>query len=158
MQMPVNNPYQQQMNYMQPYSAYQYNPLGQQYQQQNNYLPKQQAINGKYIQSADMITANDVPMDGSVAFFPTTDLKEIYVKGWDGNGKISTIVFKPDGVSRSLTETEKLKFDLSGSATEVFEKKFNALFERIDQLESKIDKNSARATSRSKTANGGEEK
>ena len=111
-----------------------------------------QRINGRVVQSADMITANDVPMDGSVAFFPTQDLSEIYAKSWDANGKIVTRLFKPVlayNTNKLSSETEKLKFDLSENVTEVFEKHFDTLFSKIEELENKIDeksltKNSAR--------------
>lgn len=96
-----------------------------------------QRINGRVVQSADMITANDVPMDGSVAFFPTQDLSEIYAKSWDANGKIVTRLFKPvlsDNTNKLSSETEKLKFDLSENVTEVFMKRFDELEKRIDDL------------------------
>ena len=73
-----------------------------------------QRINGRVVQSADMITANDVPMDGSVAFFPTQDLSEIYAKSWDANGKIVTRLFKPVSdsyPSNPTQDTEKLKIE-----------------------------------------------
>ena len=34
-------------------------------------------------------------MDGTAAFFPKQDLSEIYVKGWNAEGQIETIVYKP---------------------------------------------------------------
>ena len=124
----------------------------QQYQQPSYMQQAAQRINGRVVQSADMITANDVPMDGSVAFFPTQDLSEIYAKSWDANGTIVTRLFKPvlaDNTNKLSSETEKLKFDLSENVTEVFEKHFDTLFSKIEELEKKIDeksltKNSAR--------------
>ena len=124
----------------------------QQYQQPSYMQQALQRINGRVVQSADMITANDVPMDGSVAFFPTQDLSEIYAKSWDANGKIVTRLFKPVSdsyPSNTTQDTEKLKIWLSDKATEVFEKHFDTLFSKIDELEKKIDekyltKNSAR--------------
>ena len=124
----------------------------QQYQQPPYIQQAAQRINGRVVQSADMITANDVPMDGSVAFFPTQDLSEIYAKSWDANGKIVTRLFKPVSDSHpynTTQDTEKLKLWLSDEATEVFEKHFDTLFSKIEELEKKIDeksltKNSAR--------------
>ena len=135
----------QQQFYNQPASV-------QQYQQPPYIQQAAQRINGRVVQSADMITANDVPMDGSVAFFPTQDLSEIYAKSWDANGKIVTRLFKPVSdsyPSNTTQDTEKLKFDLSENVTEVFEKHFDTLFSKIEELEKKIDeksltKNSAR--------------
>ena len=149
---PYPNPNYYQ-NYMQPQQQF-YNQAAalQQYQQPPYMQQAAQRINGRVVQSADMITANDVPMDGSVAFFPTQDLSEIYAKSWDANGKIVTMLFKPvlaDNTNKLSSETEKLKFDLSENVTEVFEKHFDTLFSKIEELEKKIDeksltKNSAR--------------
>ena len=137
---------------MQPQQQFYSQPALQQYQQPSYMQQAAQRINGRVVQSADMITANDVPMDGSVAFFPTQDLSEIYAKSWDANGKIVTRLFKPvsaDNTNKLSSETEKLKFDLSENVTEVFEKHFDTLFSKIEELEKKIDeksltKNSAR--------------
>lgn len=123
---------------MQPQQQFYNQPAAvQQYQQPSYMQQAAQRINGRVVQSADMITANDVPMDGSVAFFPTQDLSEIYAKSWDANGKIVTRLFKP--VSDSYTsnqtqDTEKLKIGLSDEVTQVFMKRFDELEKRIDDL------------------------
>ena len=149
------NPYQipQANNYMPQYQTYQqaYNPMQnmQRFQQPEQ---MQQGIFGKVVQSQDSIVANDVPMNGSVAFFPKSDLSEIYAKQWSADGTISTMVFKPvqnDNHNKLSQDTEKLKIGLSDEATEVFEKHFDTLFSKIEELEKKIDeksltKNSAR--------------
>ena len=70
---------------MQPPQQLYSQPTVQQYQQPSYMQQTAQRINGRVVQSADMITANDVPMDGSVAFFPTQDLSEIYAKSWDAS-------------------------------------------------------------------------
>ena len=109
----------------------------QQYQQPPYMQQAAQRINGRVVQSADMITANDVPMDGSVAFFPTQDLSEIYAKSWDANGKIVTRLFKPVSDSypyNQTQDTEKLKIELSDEVTQVFMKRFDELEKRIDDL------------------------
>ena len=100
---------------MQPQQQFYNQPAAvQQYQQPQYMQQAAQRINGRVVQSADMITANDVPMDGSVAFFPTQDLSEIYAKSWDANGKIVTRLFKPvlDSYHSNTTQdTEKLKIE-----------------------------------------------
>ena len=123
---------------MQPQQQFYSQPAAvQQYQQPPYMQQAAQRINGRVVQSADMITANDVPMDGSVAFFPTQDLSEIYAKSWDANGKIVTRLFKPISdsyPSNTTQDTEKLKIWLSDEATEVFMKRFDELEKRIDDL------------------------
>ena len=111
---PYPNPNYYQ-NYMQPQQQFYNQPASvQQYQQPPYMQQAAQRINGRVVQSADMITANDVPMDGSVAFFPTQDLSEIYAKSWDANGKIVTRLFKPVSdsyPSNPTQDTEKLKIE-----------------------------------------------
>ena len=76
-----NNPYQQQMNsYMPQYPAYQYNQMGnmqQRYQPQQEFQ-MQSGLFGKVVRDAENIIPSDVPMNGAVAFFPKSDLSEIY--------------------------------------------------------------------------------
>ena len=132
---------------MQPQQQFYNQPAAvQQYQQPSYMQQAAQRINGRVVQSADMITANDVPMDGSVAFFPTQDLSEIYAKSWDANGKIVTRLFKPVSdsyPSNPTQDTEKLKIWLSDEITQVFMKRFDELEKRIDDLMPK--KTTARA-------------
>lgn len=74
------NPYQQQQQPMN------YNPVFTNYPQIAQNIPQriqqEPQIMGKIVQNAEMITANDVPLNGSVAFFPKQDLSEIYAKSW----------------------------------------------------------------------------
>ena len=78
----INNPYQpQMMTYTPGYNPYPYNPM-QRFQEQQlpqqteQQVPQQQnlqiqaGINGRMVAAVEQIAANDVPMDGSVAFFP----------------------------------------------------------------------------------------
>lgn len=151
-----NNPYQQQMNsYMPQYPAYQYNQMGnmqQRYQPQQEFQ-MQSGLFGKVVQDAENIIPSDVPMNGAVAFFPKSDLSEIYAKQWGTDGKISTSVFKPIPLTESTPKTEKLKFDLSESVTEVFEKHFDTLFSKMEELEKKIDEKSlTRSSTKSKAS------
>lgn len=145
------NPYQipQANNYMPQYQTYQqaYNPMQniQRFQQQQQPEQMQQGIFGKVVQSQDSIVANDVPMNGSVAFFPKSDLSEIYAKQWSADGTISTMVFKPiqnDNPNNLSQDTEKLKIGLSDEATEIFNKHFDTLFSKMEELEKKIDEKS----------------
>ena len=133
----MNNPYQQPImsNYIPQYGAYQYNPMGniQRFQQSE---PKQ-GISGRVVQAVETINPNEVPMDGSVAFFPKQDLTEIYAKSWNADGTIRTLTFKPvlnDKTDILSDDTEKLEFDLSEKATEGIMAKLNELSEKIEQL------------------------
>jgi hypothetical protein len=110
----MNNPYQTPImnNYLPQYGAYQYNPVAniQRFQSQEQIQPQIQqpmpqqiaGINGRIVQAVENINANEVPMDGSMAFFPKQDMSEIYVKGWNADGTIKTIVWiTRDNVTKS---------------------------------------------------------
>ena len=155
---PYVSPYYLQQN-QQGYPQY-YNPLAQvqnraiDYQQNmpNTYQQNQivQGINGKIIAEMSQITANDVPMDGSVAFFPKQDLSEVYAKSWNADGTIRTVTYKPvlDNEPKNVpTDTEKLKCDLSDEATQGIMDKFEEISDRLGQLEKSLQ--SQRKTSQS---------
>ena len=154
----MNNPYQQPItsNYIPQYGAYQYNPMAniQRFQSQEQIQPQIQqpmpqqvaGINGRIVQAVENINANEVPMDGSMAFFPKQDMSEIYVKGWNADGTIKTIVYKPytdpkdNQTVNSIANTENAKFTLSDESTQLFLNKFEELSEKIGQLEDRFDK------------------
>ena len=154
---PYVNPYYLQQN-QQGYPQY-YNPLAQvqnraiDYQQNipNTYQQNQivQGINGKIIAEMSQITANDVPMDGSVAFFPKQDLSEVYAKSWNADGTIRTVTYKPvlDGEPKTPAEPEKLKCDLSEESAQNIMNKFDEISDRLGQLEKSLQ--SQRKTSQS---------
>lgn len=143
----MNMPYQQpMMNYTPNYGAYQYNPMAsyQRYQQPE----PTQGISGRVVQAVETINPNEVPMDGSVAFFPKQDLTEIYAKSWNTDGTIHTLTFKPvlNGKTDILSgDTEKLEFDLSEKATEDIMAKLNELSEKIEQLSLGAQRKTSRA-------------
>lgn len=160
--MSMQNPYADRMNFLQNYQQ----SLQQPMQTNQQPIPQQTiGINGRMVQGVENINANEVPMDGSMAFFPKQDLSEIYVKSWNANGRIKTTVYKPytesDGnnVSNPTTDIENAKFTLSDESTELFMNKFNELSEKIGQLEDRFDKSlgTQRKTSRTQSKGGDEE-
>lgn len=163
-------------NYVPQYGAYQYNPMAniQRFQPQEQIqqsqvqqtIPQQIiGINGRVVQAVENINANEVPMDGSMAFFPKQDMSEIYVKGWNADGTIRTIVYKPytdpkdNQTVNSMANIENAKFTLSDESTQLFLNKFEELSEKIGQLEDRFDKSlgTQRKTSRTQSKGGDEE-
>lgn len=55
----------------------------------------QSQIAGKVVNDFNQIMPNEVPMDGSNATFVKSDLSEIQLRAWNGNGQIQTISYKP---------------------------------------------------------------
>lgn len=158
------NPYQS-MNYniQQAYPQYGYNPYFQQTRMQQpqieqvqpvNQLQQQmpRGVNGRVVQSVEMITANDVPMDGSAAFFPMQDMSAILAKSWNADGTIKTVIFKPinETVPQSeIQNKENLKIDLSDGTVSAFMDRFDELSERLEQLELSVNKTASKSSAQS---------
>lgn len=77
------------------------NPIGANYM--DNVRP---SLPGFYISDPNNISARDVPMDGSISFFPASDLSYIIIKQWNGNGMISEAKYIPAPIA-TQTETQK---------------------------------------------------
>lgn len=79
--------------YAQPYGTVQYQPP----QMPPQPLQQPRCIAGRMVGAPSEIVPNEVPMDGSVAFFPTADGSAIFAKAWNPNGTISTVRYAPVG-------------------------------------------------------------
>lgn len=151
---PQVQPYFQYGNYgANQYQQQRFEPQ-QQFQQQMQ--PVQQAqqafINGKIVPSVDVINANDVPMDGSVAIFPKQDMSEIYAKQWNADGTIRTVVFKPilnEQANNLSSDKEKSVLDAIEEVRSGFDERMNELVSEIYKLEQTIcDKTTNTPTNR----------
>lgn len=112
------------MNYY-PNNFYQNYSYGNMYQPQQA-QPAVAALQGKVVDSVDMVRVNEVPF-GGFGVFPKGDLSEIYVKSWNNNGTTQINTYKPIPVE----ETKEAK-EIS-SRDELLEK-INALNEKLDAL------------------------
>ena len=87
-----------------------FRPLEQQYPQNNiNIPPMQQSglnmskngLQGKQVDSVDVVKATDVPFDGSVSYFPLTDGSAIVTKQLQMDGTSKIVIFKPFNEQKS---------------------------------------------------------
>ena len=160
MQMNPYQTYQQApaMTYSPGFNAYQYNPMQnvQQRLPQEQMQPQQvqqpspmSGMVGKMVGRIEDIAPQDVPMTGAPAFFPKQDLSEIYVKSWNSNGTLDTVVFKPvpmtDGIN-PMDDGKKLEIGLSDDVTVALMKRFDELESKISSIESSLTKNTAKST------------
>lgn len=89
--MPYQNPYS--MPFAAPYQQQQYTPAMPTMAQ----MPVQQpGIAGHLVGSHEEIKPQDVPMNGSAAYFPAQDGSVIYAKAWNPNGSITTVRYVPE--------------------------------------------------------------
>lgn len=98
-----NNQYGQQMpryNTQGVYGQMQQPSLQQPIQPMPNYTPQPvtpiiQGLQGKSVDSIDVVKAMDIPLDGSVSYFPLVDGTAIVTKQLQADGTSKTLVYKP---------------------------------------------------------------
>lgn len=84
------NPYFNQPRFQQPQSMQ--IPQGQIVEQP---YQKPSLLQGKQVDSIDVVKATDVPFDGSISYFPLTDNSAIVTKQLQMDGTSKIVVFKP---------------------------------------------------------------
>lgn len=113
-QIPYNNNFQGN-NFNQPLS--QQNASAQQF---NLQVPN--TLNGKIVESKDIVSVTEIPL-GGYGLFPKADLSEIYVKVWNNSGTTETLTFKPVAKENVVNQ----------------ENTMNVILEKINALENKIN-------------------
>ena len=119
------------------YNNYGFNP----YYQPQRFQPMiQQAIepiqnksilNGKSVDSMDVVKAMDIPLDGSISYFPLTDGSAIITKQLQMDGTSKTVVYKP-------IEEKKTTNYLTHDDLEKIKNDYEDLKQEIKSLEKKI--------------------
>lgn len=72
-----------------------YQPDPQQYTQPQPIYKQPVGLQGKSVDSIDVVKAMDIPLDGSVSYFPLTDGTAIVTKQLQMDGSSKTVVYKP---------------------------------------------------------------
>lgn len=82
-------------------------------------------LNGKIVDSLDVVKVTEVPI-GGYGLFPKADLSEIYVKSWNNNGTTSILTFKPTTPIQEMTPPST-------------QDEIQKILEQMKVLENKID-------------------
>ena len=127
------NPYMQQMPQQMAQLSSQNmfnsnNFLGQNISQQPP--PQQSYINGKVVDSEDILKVTEIPM-GGYGVFPKADFSEIYMKYWKDNGTTEIVTFKPVEQKNSILEQENAIKQIL-EKIEQLDQKLNALYEKAN--------------------------
>lgn len=87
-----NPQFQTQRPMEQPYQQF----VGQQQFTPQYGQPKQQlGLQGKSVDNIEVVKATDIPLDGSISYFPLTDGSAIVTKQLQQDGTSKTIVYMP---------------------------------------------------------------
>ena len=143
------------MNYTNPYlnsyygGPYYNNPYLNQNTQtprnpQSTQIPTQQyntfGLQGKTVDSVDVVKATDIPLDGSVSYFPLVDNSAIITKQLQQDGTSKMIVYRP-----VIDETEKkqprylTQEDLDGQIKNLNSKDIKDIKEELKTLKRQIE-------------------
>lgn len=129
---PMLSPQQRLMQMEQQYPQFaQQNQFIQQPIQQN----QPQGIVGKIVNDFSELTANDVPMNGSAAFFPKADGSELQVRSWTANGTIQTVVYKPvlDQNQAEGTNIPHMDFNALNEDVRALREEISERFDRLEK-------------------------
>ena len=105
------NPYMDRITQLQQYQQNLQHPV---VPTQMSGANQQMNVIGKIVDSIDVVKATDVPMDGSMYYFPKADGTEIFGKQWLSNGQTRILTFKPvleDNPNNVSSDAEKLKIE-----------------------------------------------
>ena len=133
MQPYLNPMYFQQTQFQPQMPTYQPTTLSQQIQNPTT------GIFGKWVDSFEAVSANDVPMQG-VSVFPKNDLTEIVCKKWNANGTIETTRYLPqidvekDSTIKSSPSDFKGQFEEIRGHIEDVRECLSTLTDKIDKI------------------------
>ena len=135
-------PVQPQMQRIQPIQ-----PIEQPYQQymQNQQVYKQQMnLQGKSVDSIEVVKAMDIPLDGTVSYFPLTDGSAIVTKQLQQDGSSKTVIYKPasleevDDVPKYVT-IEELKESIKKINNDALKEEIKAIKKQIKDMSQDIN-------------------
>ena len=119
----------------QPMTTPQYQPQATDYmsQMQNTYQ-KPIGLQGKTVDNIEVVKATDIPLDGSVSYFPLVDGSAIVTKQLQADGTSRMIVYKP-------VEAQQPK-QVEVQETYITEKELDEKLSKLDnkELKEEIDK------------------
>lgn len=117
-------PYQPMMPYGQ-YPMYQqpqpFQPMPQTQAQPKPFSP----ITGRVVNSLDDITVQEVPTDGTVAWFPSADGSCVYGKRWTPDGNITTMRFVPEAADTAPSQPDPFQ---------VINNRISELFQLVEEI------------------------
>lgn len=136
--------YNQPFNYN-PYMQPQYNRMPQQPMQQptvNENLTVQPVnnsykLNGKAVESIDVVKAMDIPMDGSVSYFPIADGSAIVTKQLQMDGTSKMVIYKPIENDANTPKYATME-DIKKSINQIDLSEIDDLKEEIKELKQEI--------------------
>lgn len=136
------NQYGKAPYYMQqPNVTPQYQPQATDYMNQmQNAYQKPLGLQGKTVDNIEVVKATDIPLDGSISYFPLVDGSSIVTKQLMQDGTSRMIVYKPVETTPKANTTENKEIYVTEEQLEEKLKTFNneELKQEIEKLKKQI--------------------
>ena len=136
---PQNQRIQPMEQQNQPYVSPIQNPM------QNSSLQNRQILNGKSVDSIDVVKAMDIPLDGSISYFPIADGSAIVTKQLQTDGTSKTIIYRPVNEEKkdtpnyvTMSELEKTISELDFGDIEDIKDELKEVKKELKELKNKI--------------------
>ena len=138
----IPNQYGKSSYYMQqPNVTPQYQPQATDYMSQmQNAYQKPLGLQGKTVDNIEVVKATDIPLDGSISYFPLVDGSSIITKQLQADGTSKMIVYKPAETTPKANTTESKEIYVTEKQLEEKLKTFNneELKEEIEKMKKQI--------------------
>lgn len=138
----IPNQYGKSSFYMQqPNVTPQYQPQSPDYMSQmQNAYQKPLGLQGKTVDNIEVVKATDIPLDGSISYFPLVDGSSIVTKQLMQDGTSRIIVYKPVETTPKTNTTENKEIYVTEEQLEEKLKTFNneELKQEIEKLKKQI--------------------
>ena len=138
----IPNQYGKSSYYMQqPNVTPQYQPQSPDYMSQmQNAYQKPLGLQGKTVDNIEVVKATDIPLDGSISYFPLVDGSGIVTKQLMQDGTSRMIVYKPVETDPKANTTENKEIYVTEEQLEEKLKTFNneELKQEIEKLKKQI--------------------
>lgn len=124
-----------------PYSSYnQYYGYNQQPRQATPmYKPTPSVLQGKVVDSLDVVKATDIPYDGSVSYFPLTDSSAIITKQLQPDGTTKVVIYKPDVGGIDTTPKYITEADFDEKIKDINSKDLKELKDDVKTLKRRLE-------------------
>lgn len=100
---------------------------------QPNYQPQQIiGLQGKSVESLEIVKAIEIPLDGSVTYFPLADGSAIVTKQLQEDGKSKMVVYKP--VEMKDVKEEKVNYVTKDEVEEMVKNENNGIKDLKEEL------------------------
>lgn len=138
----IPNQYGKSAYYMQqPNVSPQYQPQATDYMSQmQNAYQKPLGLQGKTVDNIEVVKATDIPLDGSISYFPLVDGSSIVTKQLQPDGTSRMIVYKPVETTPKANTTENKEIYVTKKQLDEKLKTFNneELKQEIEKMKKQI--------------------